>query len=79
MNEVTRCITTKGKAAKNEQENDDSDILRALYKKMRTILFTYLRVLLTCSNKDNSVIFEVIFEQILKLSIKTMVLTSLIL
>ena len=41
MNEVC-CITNKGKTAKNEWGNDDSDLLRALYivyKKIRTILF----------------------------------------
>ena len=36
------CITNEGKTARNEQENGDSDFLRALYsvyKKIRTIFF----------------------------------------
>ena len=45
MNEEIRCITDKGKTAKNEWENDDSDFLRALhsvYKNIRIIIFLYL-------------------------------------
>ena len=46
MNVEIRCITNKGKTAKNEWENDDSDFLRSLYivykKKIRTILFSIL-------------------------------------
>ena len=37
MNKEIHCITNKGKAAKNELENDDSDFFRALcsvYKKL---------------------------------------------
>ena len=44
--------------AMNEWENDDSDILRALYSVIRAILFhTYS---LTCLNNDTSVLFKVI-------------------
>ena len=42
MNEDIRGINNKGKAAKNEWENDESDVFRALcsvYKKIKTILF----------------------------------------
>ena len=42
MNEEIRCITKKGKTARNEWENDDSNLLQALYsvyKKIRTIFF----------------------------------------
>ena len=44
MNEEICCITNEGKTAKNEWENDDSDLLRALYsvyKTIRAILFPY--------------------------------------
>ena len=61
MNEQICCITNKEETAKNEWENDDSDFLWALYsvyKKIKTILFRYL--LLTCLNKDISVLLEVI-------------------
>ena len=48
MNEEIRCITKKGKAAKNEWEIDDSDFHRGLYsvyQKIRTIVFpSYLPV-----------------------------------
>ena len=58
MNEEICCITKKGKMAKNEWENDDSNFFPALhsaYKKIRTVLFhTYS---LTCLNKDASVLF----------------------
>ena len=46
--------------AKNEWENDESDFLWALYsvcKKMRAILFPYL---LTCLDKDTSLMLKVI-------------------
>ena len=61
----------------NEWEDDYSDILPTLYiiyKKLRQFFFrTYL---LTCLNKDASVLLKVkIFEQVHKLNIKTMVLT----
>ena len=42
MNKEICCNTNKGKTARNEQENGDSDFLRALYsvyKKIRTIFF----------------------------------------
>ena len=41
----------------NESENDDSDVLQALYsvyKKIRALLFPYL---ITCLNKDISQFF----------------------
>ena len=47
MNEEIRCITNKGKAAKNEWECDDSEFFRLVYsgsKKIRTIRFPYLLV-----------------------------------
>ena len=31
MNKEIRCITNKGKTAKNEWENDESDFLKALH------------------------------------------------
>ena len=49
MNEEIRCITNKGKPAKNAWDNDDCNILRTLYsayKKIRTIAFPYLLVTL---------------------------------
>ena len=61
MNGEIRCITNKGKTAKNERENNVSNFLRALYsvyKKVRTILFTYFP--LTCLNKDVSVLLKVV-------------------
>ena len=39
MNEEIRCITSKGKTAKNESEIDNSDVLGAsfsVYQKIRT-------------------------------------------
>ena len=48
MNKELHCITNKGKAAKNEWKNDDSDILRASYsfyiKKNKATLFPYLLI-----------------------------------
>ena len=44
MIEEICCITNEGKTAKNEWENDDSDLPRVLYsvyKTIRTILFPY--------------------------------------
>ena len=61
MNEEICCITNKGKAAKNEGENDDSDFLLALYSVYKnsdnsfSILYS-----LTCLNKDTSVLLQVI-------------------
>ena len=52
MNEEICCITNKGKTAKNELANVDSDFLQALYnlyRKLRTIFFPYL---LICLNRD---------------------------
>ena len=49
MNEEIRCITNKGKTAKNEYENYGSDFLRALYNayiKLRDLFFN--TSLLTC-------------------------------
>ena len=51
--------TNKGKTAKNEQKNDDSDFLWPLYnayKKIRAALFPDL---LTSLNKDASVLLKV--------------------
>ena len=44
MNEEIHCIINKGKAAKNEWENDDFDFfeLYAVCIKIRTTLFSYL-------------------------------------
>ena len=42
MNEDIHCITNKGKTAKNEWENDDSDFLVDLYRvyeKLRQFFF----------------------------------------
>ena len=41
MNEEIHRITNKGKAAKNEWENDDSDFFQ---KKVRTTLFPHLLI-----------------------------------
>ena len=43
MNQEICCITNKGKTARNEWENDDSDFLRALYSVYEKIgtIFTY--------------------------------------
>ena len=58
MNEEIRCITNKGKAAKNERENNDSDYLQALYSVYKKLgqFFSH-----TCLNKDTSVILKVIY------------------
>ena len=69
----------KGKAATNEWENDDPDILRALYsvyKKIRTILLLYITVNWFKQRYISSFKSYKYFEQVHKLSIKTMVLTS---
>ena len=45
MNEEINCITKKGKTAKNEWENDDSDFLVALcsvYEKLGQFFFPAL-------------------------------------
>ena len=42
MNKEIHCITNKGKVAKNEWENDDTDFLQALcsvYKKLGQLFF----------------------------------------
>ena len=63
MNEEIHYITNKRKnrTVMNEWENDDSDILRALYSVHKLgqffFLFTYL---LNCLNKDTSVLLKVI-------------------
>ena len=47
MNEEIRCIINKGKMAKKEWGNFDSDLFRALYsvyKKIRIILLSYLLI-----------------------------------
>ena len=75
MNEGIRWITNQGKLAKNEWEND-SDFLPALYiiaynKLGESFSILYL---LTCLNKDTSVLLQVIiFEHVNKWSIKTFV------
>ena len=60
MNEEIRCITCKGKTAKNEWENDEFDFPQALhgiYKKLGQLFFhTYS---LTCLEKDTSVLLKV--------------------
>ena len=60
MNEEIRCITSKGKLALNECENDGSDFLRVLfglYKKLGQLFFhTYS---LTCLNKDAAGLLKV--------------------
>ena len=61
MSEKICCIINKGKAAKNECENDDSDFLWALfnvYKKLRGLFFHIY--LLTFLKKDTSVLLAVI-------------------
>ena len=61
MNEEIRWIINKRKMTKTEWENDDFDILRALYsvyKKLgQFLLDTYS---LTCLNEDASVLLKVI-------------------
>ena len=53
MNEENHCITNGGKTANNEQENDDSDFLRALYSKYKILgQFFFHTCLLTCLKKD---------------------------
>ena len=46
MNEEIHYNTNKGKTAKNEWENDDSNFLQALYRvyNIRAVLFPYLLV-----------------------------------
>ena len=65
--------------ATNEWENDDPDILRALYsvyRKIRTILFLYLTVNWFKQRYISSFKSYKYFEQVHKLSFKTMVLIS---
>ena len=52
MNEEIHWITNEGKTARNEYENDDSDLLRALYsvyKRVRAIFFPYFTRYTCCS------------------------------
>ena len=61
MNEEIYYITNKGKTAKIEWENDDSDFLWALYsvyKKWGQLLFHIYS--LTSLNKDTSALLKVI-------------------
>ena len=61
MNEEIYYITNKGKTAKNEWENDDSDFLWALYsvyKKWRQLFFHSYS--LTSLNKDTSALLKII-------------------
>ena len=60
MNEEIYYITNKGKTAKNEWENDDSDFLWALYsvyKKWGQMFFHIYS--LTSLNKDTSALLKV--------------------
>ena len=67
----------KGKMAVSEWENDGSNILWALYSVHKKIgQFFFCTYLLTCLNKNTSVLLSYkYFEQVHKLSIKTLVLT----
>ena len=61
MNEEICCFINKGKTAKNGWENDDSDILWASYSVYKKIgQFFFYTYLLTCLNKDISVLLKVI-------------------
>ena len=55
MNEEIHCINNQGKTTKNEWENDDSDILVALYSVCKDNSFPILYSL-TYLNKDISVL-----------------------
>ena len=56
MNEEIRCITNEGKTARNEWENGDCDILRALYSVQKKLsqffstLYSLYIVLLQVTN-----------------------------
>ena len=61
MKKEIHCITNKGKTAKNEWENDDSDFFLTLcdvYKKIRTTLFPYL--LINLIKERSSVLLKII-------------------
>ena len=59
MNEEIRCITNKGKTAKNEWENDDSNFLRVLYNvSKKSWQFLFQTYSLTCLDKDASVLLS---------------------
>ena len=61
MTEEIYCIYNKGKIAKNEWENDDSDFLRALYSVYKKLgQFFFHTFWLTCLNKDTSVLLRVV-------------------
>ena len=62
MNEEIHYITNKrkNKTVMNEWENDDSDILRALYSVHKLGQFFFRAYLLNCLNKDTSVLLKVI-------------------
>ena len=62
MNEEIHYITNKrkNKTVMNEWENDDSDILRALYSVHKLGQFFFRTYLLNCLNKDTSVLLKVI-------------------
>ena len=62
MNEEICCIINKGKTAKNKWENDYSDFLWALYIACKKLgQFLLHTCLLTCLNKDTSVLLKVIY------------------
>ena len=62
MNEEIHYITNKrkNKTVMNEWENDDSDILQALYSVHKLGQFFFCTYLLNCLNKDTSVLLKVI-------------------
>ena len=64
--------------AKNEWENDNFDFLQAVYSAYKKLgQFFFHNCLLTCSEKDTSVLLKVLNSWVNKLRIKTMVLTFL--
>ena len=77
----TRCtfsVRTTLKQLKNAWENDDSDFIQALYSVYNVYILFSLIYSLTCLKKDTSVQLKLqAFEQVNKLTIKTMVLTFL--
>ena len=77
----TRCtfsVRTTLKQLKNGWENDDSDFIQALYSVYNVYILFSLIYSLTCLKKDTSVQLKLqAFEQVNKLTIKTMVLTFL--
>ena len=67
MNEEICCINNKGKMDKNVWENNDSNffsrLIQCKYKKLgQTFFHTYL---LTCLNKDTSVLLKFINKKLL--------------